>query len=183
MTGRFVRAAGGCSAPASKDAAAALAALGQMKVRWYEGEGGASGRREAQVMLRHPNYSGLQRDQMTQLYIPPHFVDTLEVRQGDELLFAMSGGISISEDPTFRFAYEDAGAGELDGQRHRHRGGALRRPLPARHVSPAQKQRISPSAWARRSSSTALLAAGAVRIIPTRSPAVWRMASTVSAAT
>jgi sulfur-oxidizing protein SoxY len=115
MAGRYVRAAGGCSAPAAKDAAAALAALGQMKVRWFDDAAApqSGGRREAQVMVRHPNYSGLQRDQITLLYIPPHFVDTLEVRQGDELLFAMTGGISISEDPTFRFTYTDTGAGDL----------------------------------------------------------------------
>lgn len=115
MTGRFVRGSGGCSAPAAKDAAAALAALGQMKVRWYDTEPVAqsSERREAQVMLRHPNYSGLQRNQLTLLYIPAHFVDTMEVRQGDDLLFSMTGGISISEDPTFRFTYADNGAGEL----------------------------------------------------------------------
>ena len=34
-----------------------------------------------------------------------------EMRQGDETLFTMSGGISISEDPTFRFAYTETGAG------------------------------------------------------------------------
>jgi sulfur-oxidizing protein SoxY len=33
----------------------------------------------------------------------------MEVRQGDELLFTMTGGISISEDPTFRFSYRPTG--------------------------------------------------------------------------
>lgn len=115
VAGRFVRGSGGCSAPAAKDAAAARAALGQMKVRWFDSQPTAkSGERHvAQVMLRHPNYSGLQRDQLTLLYIPAHFVDMMEVRQGDELLFSMSGGISISEDPTFRFTYTDTGAGDL----------------------------------------------------------------------
>lgn len=114
MTGRFVRASGGCSAPASKDAVAALEAMGQMKARWYDKAPAQSGvRREAQVMLRHPNYSGLQRNQVTHLFVPAHFVDTLEVRQGDELLFSMVGGISISEDPSFRFSYTDTGAGGL----------------------------------------------------------------------
>lgn len=113
MTGRYVRAAGGCSAPASKDAAAALAALGQMKARWYSAEPAASGtRREAQVMLRHPNYSGLQRNQVTHLFVPARFIDVLEVSQGEEMLFRMEGGISISEDPTFRFHYTDAGTDE-----------------------------------------------------------------------
>jgi sulfur-oxidizing protein SoxY len=114
MTGGFVRASGGCSAPAMKDAAEAMAALGQMKVRWFDEGAAQSGvRREAQVMMRHPNYSGLQRDQITHLFIPAHFVDSLEVRQGEELLFSMTGGISISEDPTFRFLYTETGAGEL----------------------------------------------------------------------
>jgi sulfur-oxidizing protein SoxY len=114
MTGGFVRASGGCSAPASKDAAEALAAMGEMRARFFEAEPLQAGiRREAQVMLRHPNYSGLQRDQITHLFVPAHFVDSLEVRQGEELLFAMTGGISISEDPSFRFRYTDTGAGPL----------------------------------------------------------------------
>ncbi len=114
MTGRFVRASGGCSAPATKDAAAAMAALGNLKMRFFDAEPAQStGRREAQVMLRHPNYSGMQRDPLTLLYIPPDFVDTMEVRQGGDLLFSVSAGISISEDPTFRFAYDDSGAGAL----------------------------------------------------------------------
>lgn len=114
MTGRFVRASGGCSTPASKDAAAALAALGQMKVRWFDAEAALpEARREAQVMLRHPNYSGLQRDQISLLYIPARFIDTLEVRQDGALLFSMEGGISISEDPAFRFRYTDTGTGDI----------------------------------------------------------------------
>lgn len=112
MIGGFVRASGGCSAPALKDAEAAMAALGEMKMRWFGDAPKQSGaRRAAQVMLRHPNYSGLQRDQLTQLYIPPHFVDEFEMLQGEERLFTMSAGISISEDPTFRFVYTDTGAG------------------------------------------------------------------------
>lgn len=108
MSGRFVRASGGCSAPAATDAAAARASLGQMKVRWFET--GADGRREAQVMLRHPNNSGMQRDQVTLLFIPADFVDELRVSQGDDTLFTVSGGISISENPTFRFRYRPNGA-------------------------------------------------------------------------
>lgn len=93
MTGRFVKASGGCSAPASKDPEVALAGMGRMKLRSF-GETAAvsTPRREAQIMIRHPNYSGLQRDQITQLFIPAHFIDTIEVLQGDEMLFSMTGG-------------------------------------------------------------------------------------------
>ena len=47
---------------------------------------------------------------MTLLYIPAHFVDELSVWQGDALLFSMDGGISISEDPNFRFDFRPNGA-------------------------------------------------------------------------
>lgn len=110
MTGRFVKASGGCSAPASKDSEIARRTQGQMKVRSFESEGG---RAEAQVMLRHPNYSGLQRDQITHLFVPANFITELEVHQGDELLFRMEGGISISENPTFRFKYDDNGSASI----------------------------------------------------------------------
>ncbi len=115
MTGRFVKASGGCSAPATKDPAAALAGMGEMRLKLF-GEPTAqqsTPRREAQIMIRHPNYSGLQRDQITQLFIPAHFIHALEVWQGDDLLFAMEGGISISENPVFRFDYSDNGAPAL----------------------------------------------------------------------
>ncbi len=112
MTGRFVKASGGCSAPAGKDPAAALADMGAMRLKLFGAEQPLQSgqRREAQVMIRHPNYSGLQRDQITQLFIPAHFIHELEIRQGDELLFSMEGGISISENPVFRFDYTDNGA-------------------------------------------------------------------------
>jgi sulfur-oxidizing protein SoxY len=108
----YVKASGGCSAPAAKDADAVAASIGQMKLRQFAAAnaGPASAPREAQVMMRHPNNSGLQRDQVTLLYIPPHFVDELSVWQGDALLFSMVGGISISEDPNFRFNFVSNGA-------------------------------------------------------------------------
>jgi sulfur-oxidizing protein SoxY len=56
-------------------------------------------------MIRHPNNSGLQMDQVTRLYLPAYFVHSVEIRQGEELLLAMEGGISISEDPNIRFSY------------------------------------------------------------------------------
>jgi sulfur-oxidizing protein SoxY len=65
----------------------------------------ASVPREAQIMIRHPNNSGLQRDQVSLLYIPLFIVRELRVWQGDQLVLEMDGGISISEDPNIRFSY------------------------------------------------------------------------------
>lgn len=118
MAGRFVKASGGCSAPATKDPEAALAEMGLMKLRLFAAADPAPlpqslARREAQIMIRHPNYSGLQRDQISQLFIPAHFITDLAVYQGDELLFTVQGGISVSENPVFRFSYTDNGAPAL----------------------------------------------------------------------
>jgi len=103
----FVKASGGCSAPTTKNAEQVNANVGQMRFRQFAklSEGPASGSREAQIMIRHPNNSGLQRDQVTLLYIPVFFIKELRVLQGDELVLAMESGISISEDPNIRFSY------------------------------------------------------------------------------
>ncbi|MGF1658076.1 MAG: quinoprotein dehydrogenase-associated SoxYZ-like carrier [Rubrimonas sp.] len=109
----FVKASGGCSAPAMKNADEAVAAVGRMKLRaFYAGAGTAAGAlSEAQLMIRHPNHSGFQMDQVSLLTIPPWFVDEIEVRQGGELVLRVEGGISLSEDPSLRFRYVPNGAG------------------------------------------------------------------------
>ena len=104
----FVKASGGCSAPASSNADATRSMLGQMKFRTFRNESDALP--EAQLMLRHPQNSGLQMDQLTRLYIPPFFIDNLKVWQGDDLIVSMDGGIAISEDPNIRFNYRPNGA-------------------------------------------------------------------------
>lgn len=108
MTETFVKASGGCSAPMSKDPEAAMANLGQMKLRQFESAPGAQP--EAQLMIRHPNNSGLQMDQLTRLDIPAHFVHSVRVTQGDAPILTMEGGISLSEDPSIRFDFEPNGA-------------------------------------------------------------------------
>jgi sulfur-oxidizing protein SoxY len=112
MTKTYVKASGGCSAPAAKNAEEANGKLGQMRFRQFAkpSEGPTSGAREAQIMIGHPNNSGLQMDQVTQLYIPPFFINELRVWQDDSLVLAIQGGISISEDPNIRFTYVPNGA-------------------------------------------------------------------------
>ena len=112
MVKTYVKASGGCSAPAAKVADESRSRLGQMRYRQFAkaGEGPASGAREAQIMIGHPNNSGLQMDQVTQLYTPAFFVNDLRLWQDDSLVLTMEGGISISEDPNIRFTYVSNGA-------------------------------------------------------------------------
>ena len=112
MAKTYVKASGGCSAPATKNSLEANNRLGQMRYRQFAraSDGPASGTREAQIMIGHPSHSGLQMDQVTQLYIPAFFVNELRLWQDDSLILAMEGGISISEDPNIRFTYVSNGA-------------------------------------------------------------------------
>lgn len=108
----YVKASGGCSAPAAKTADDARSRLGQMRFRQFArpAQGPVSGAREAQIMIGHPSNSGLQMDQVTQLYTPAFFVNQLRLWQDDSPVLAMEGGISISEDPNIRFTYVSNGA-------------------------------------------------------------------------
>lgn len=106
MATKFVKASGGCSAPAAKDAEEALASMGKMQIRTFgKADDNATRTREAQVMVRHPNFTGMQMDQLTRQYTPALFVQELEVKRNGDLIFRMEGGISISENPNFRFSY------------------------------------------------------------------------------
>jgi sulfur-oxidizing protein SoxY len=115
VTQTFVKASGGCSAPAAKNADEAKVSLGQIRLRQFTKpeQASATGSREAQIMVRHPNNSGLQMDQVTRLYTPAFFVRDLGIWQGDQLVLKMDGGISISEDPNLRFTYVHNGAKTL----------------------------------------------------------------------
>lgn len=98
----FIKAAGGCSAPAGKSLAARLTGIGQM--RWRI-DSPADAREPAlvQLMIRHPNDSGMAMDPLTRLYDPPLYIRHVRVSRGDELVLSADVDFSISENPAFRF--------------------------------------------------------------------------------
>ena len=109
---RYVKASGGCSAPAGKDMEEALTRLGRMKFRLDDapvvGQPGV-----VQLMISHPNTSGLAMDQVTRLYVPPHFVRRVEVSYAGEPVMTADVDFSISENPNFRFYFVPRKEGEL----------------------------------------------------------------------
>jgi sulfur-oxidizing protein SoxY len=115
MTTRFVKASGGCSAPPSKDPQAALATLGRMKFR-VEGEVDQNKPVLAQLMISHPNNSGLAMDQATRQFTPSHFVRKVDVSYAGKPVLSADVDFSISENPNFRFYFVPQGAGELKAE-------------------------------------------------------------------
>jgi sulfur-oxidizing protein SoxY len=112
MATQFVKASGGCSAPALKDHEVAMSRMGQMKVKnitpFTPGEPN-----QVQLMISHPNYSGLQMDQVSRNWVPPHFVEKIDVSYGGRTIMSVEGDISLSENPTVRFSFVPEEAGEL----------------------------------------------------------------------
>ncbi|TMH25732.1 MAG: quinoprotein dehydrogenase-associated SoxYZ-like carrier [Betaproteobacteria bacterium] len=115
MAVNYVKASGGCSAPASKDAVAARASLGKMRLRVDDAltQGHPA---LAQLMISHPNDSGLAMDQLTRTYATPHYVRSVEVRYGGKLVMNADVDFSISEDPNFRFYFKPGSARELEAK-------------------------------------------------------------------
>ncbi len=112
MAVKFVKASGGCSAAASKDADEAFANLGKMQVRTFDDpamKDRSPPVREAQVMIRHPNFTGMQMDQLTREYTPMKIVQEIDVKRDGARIFKMESGISISENPNFRFTFAPGG--------------------------------------------------------------------------
>jgi len=111
---RFVKAAGGCSAPSLKDPQVAMSRLGQMRLR-VDGDGPVQDGQAAtaQLLVSHPNNNGMQVDQVTHNFIPPRYIQDITVRYGDQVVLRVDADISLSEDPAITFGFVPHGAGPL----------------------------------------------------------------------
>lgn len=115
MASRFVKASGGCSAPVGADLATALSRLGNMKFKIRD-SGQPHTPLLAQLLINHPNITGLQMDQLTRLYRPAHFVKQVTVRFNGAPVMVAETDISISENPSFRFYFIPDRSGELTAE-------------------------------------------------------------------
>jgi sulfur-oxidizing protein SoxY len=109
---RFVKASGGCSAPAGKDDAAAEANAGLVRLT-LQGQTVPGKPQLAQLMIRHPNRTGMAMNQVTRNYATAYFVRKVTVTYGDKPVMVADVNFSISENPNFRFWFVPRGDGEL----------------------------------------------------------------------
>ena len=111
MAARFVKAAGGCSAPTgSAPDFGAFVPRARLKVDASVAPGQPA---LAQLMVLHPNSSGLAMDQLTRLTIPAYYVRTIRVTYDARPVLTADIDFSISENPNFRFYFVPREAGEL----------------------------------------------------------------------
>jgi sulfur-oxidizing protein SoxY len=112
LTEQFVKAAGGCSAPAGSSEEEALAQMGRMKLRLL-GDFAAGKPLQAQLMIRHPNFNGMQMNQITRFYTPARFIRSTEVTYDGTRVFHLDSDISMSTDPVIVFGFVPQAKGTL----------------------------------------------------------------------
>jgi sulfur-oxidizing protein SoxY len=109
---KFVKAAGGCSAPAGPDDTAAMADMGRMKFRLM-GDFTADKPMQAQLMIRHPNFNGMQMNQVTRFYTPARFIRTIDATYDGGQVFHLDADISLSTDPVITFGFVPHEKGQM----------------------------------------------------------------------
>lgn len=118
MTEKFIKTSGtgACAAPPIGNPDELLAKMGKMELTNQiinKDLKATSLKRRANLKIQHPNLTGLQMDQITLRYILARFVKKIEVSQSGKSLFAMTGGISLSENPELTFDYKINEGNEL----------------------------------------------------------------------
>jgi sulfur-oxidizing protein SoxY len=115
MVKRYVKAQGGCAIPIAINYKKAMTGLGKIQLRTVgdavEGRGWP-----AQLRVRHPNFTGMQMDYKIYAIRPAHYVKTIRVLLNDEPIMTAETGISVSEDPSFRFFLKATAHGELKAE-------------------------------------------------------------------
>jgi sulfur-oxidizing protein SoxY len=109
---KFVKAAGGCSAPSGSDESEALKNMGQMRLRLL-GAFDAGKPIQAQLMIRHPNFNGMQMNQLTRFVTPARFVKSIDAIYDGGRIFHVDSDISLSSDPVITFGFVPVGKGQM----------------------------------------------------------------------
>jgi len=115
MDTHFVKASGGCSAPVGTDLDAAMKRLGKIRFK-TKNITSLDEPVATQLAVSHPNITGMQKDQVSLLYIPPHFVTQVDVKFEGEPIFSAETTISVSENPNFRFYFVPQKEGTLTAE-------------------------------------------------------------------
>ena len=109
----FVRASGACSAPPPKSIGDSIANMGAMKMKTV-GQLVLGQPNLVQLMIKHPNITGLQPMEIGSRVLPPaHFLSHVQVDFADRQVMAADLTFSVSMDPSLRFFFVPKSGGTL----------------------------------------------------------------------
>ncbi len=123
-----VRAAGGCGGTVEGDEKAVRAEAGRMKlsvnapVRLGEVNQG-------KLLIKHPMYTGLQRDLVSQGFRPAFFADKATIKYHGKIVLDADLFIGMSEDPNIQFNFIADMPGEMEVEIRDNEGGTFRKSI------------------------------------------------------
>lgn len=113
MAKREIRAAGGCGGTVDGDDAAIRAAAGKIKLKVEEPI--KIGSTVSTIFnIRHPMRTGLQRDLVSQGYVPAFYINKASFSYNGKPVMTIDVGVGTSEDPYFKFNFVPSEAGKLE---------------------------------------------------------------------
>jgi sulfur-oxidizing protein SoxY len=102
MAARWIKAFGGCTSPFY---IASNKNLGKMKFRTDENAISSEIPNKVQLMISHPNISGLAMDQLSKTIPDAYYVKRVTVNYGEREIMSADIDASISENPVFYFYF------------------------------------------------------------------------------
>lgn len=113
MAKREVRAAGGCGGMVENDEAAIRAAAGKIKLKVDEPVKFGSPV-STTFNIRHTMRTGLQRDLVSQGYVPAFYIKKADFTYNGKPLMTIDVGVGTAEDPYFKFDFIPDAPGKLE---------------------------------------------------------------------
>lgn len=113
MTALPIRAAGGCGGPVDGDETAIRAAAGKIRLN-VERPVKFGEANPATLMIKHPMFTGLQRDLVSGGYRPAFYMQKLDLSYNGKPVMHVDFGVGTAENPYMRFFYQPDAPGTLD---------------------------------------------------------------------
>lgn len=110
---REIRAAGGCGGTVDGDESAIRAAAGKIKFK-VEDPVKIGGVTSTVFNIKHPMRTGLQRDLVSQGYVPAFYINKAAFTYNGKPVLTVDVGVGTAEDPYFKFNFVPDAPGKLE---------------------------------------------------------------------
>lgn len=113
MAKQWVKSTGaGCSAPPGLDQDEHKKRMGKMRIKQM-GNKSVQRLKVLRLIISHPNNTGMQRDQLSTLFIPQLYVKHVDVTFNKEPILEADTTFTLSENPNFSFTFDPDETGVL----------------------------------------------------------------------
>jgi sulfur-oxidizing protein SoxY len=76
-------------------------------------DGAPDAAQAADLLIRHPNFNGMQMDQVTHLYTPARYINRIDIAYNGRRVIHMDTDISLASDPAIGFGFKPDGPGTM----------------------------------------------------------------------